>query len=103
VAAARYYELSVDHSPVGAARFGRHCHIGRPFSVDHTIAAGFFRKAADSNSADVANSFGCCPERGEGVAVDIDLGVRHCQNAASQSQPAGLYGSGCCLEVGRVI
>jgi TPR repeat protein len=103
VAAARYYELSADHSPAGAARFGRCCHLGQGVAADSTIAAEFFRKAADSNDADGANSFGCCLERGDGVSMNIDQAVDYYRKAASQSHPAGLYNFGRCLEYGRGI
>jgi TPR repeat protein len=35
------------------------------------ITAEQFRKAADLGSADGANSFGCCFERGNGVDIDL--------------------------------
>jgi TPR repeat protein len=102
-AAGRYYELSADHSSAGAFRFGQCCRKGRGVPIDFTVAAEFFRKAADSGNADGANSFGCCLERGEGVDANIELAVKYFRKAASQSHPSGLYNIGRCFEYGLGI
>jgi hypothetical protein len=102
-AAARYYEQSSNRSKSGAFRFGRCYELGRRVPVDFTIAAEFFRHAADSGDADGANCFGCCLERGEGVDVNLELAVHYYREAASQSHPSGLYNIGRCLEYGRGI
>jgi TPR repeat protein len=76
-AAARYYELSADHSIAGAFRLGQCCQNSLGVPVDFTVAVEFFQKAADTSNADGANSFGCCLERGEGVDVNIELVVKY--------------------------
>jgi TPR repeat protein len=43
----------------------------RGVPLDFKVAAEFFKKASDSNDADVATNFGCCLERSEGVGEDI--------------------------------
>jgi serine/threonine protein kinase len=103
ISAVRYYELSSDESPDGAALYGR-CHqTGRGTPIDFTLAAEYFQKAADSDNAAGANDFGCCLEKGEGINKDIDRAVRYYRKAASQSHPAGLYNIGRCLEYGKGI
>jgi hypothetical protein len=59
------------------------CRSVLEFPIDFTVAAEFFKKAADSNDADDLNNFGCCLEQGQGVDADIDLAVRYYEKAAS--------------------
>jgi TPR repeat protein len=99
-AAARYYELSADHSPIGAVRFGWCCKLGRGVPIDFTIAAESFLRAAELNDADGANSIGCCLEIGNGVEANIELAAHYYNKAASHSHPAGTYNFGRCLEYG---
>jgi TPR repeat protein len=76
---------------------------GLGIPVDFTVAAEFFKKAADSGDADGLNSFGCCLEQGQGVDADIDLEVRFYRKAASLFHPDGLDNFGRCLEHGKGI
>jgi TPR repeat protein len=99
----RYYEQCSDSFPECSARFGWCLQTGRGIPIDFTVAAEFFKKAADLNDADDINSFGCCFERGEGVDSDIDWAVWHYRRAASLSHPDGLYDFGRCLEYGKRI
>jgi TPR repeat protein len=72
-AAARYYELSADHSSVGAFHLGRCCSIGRGIPIDFTLAAEFFLRAADSGDLDGERGFGCYVERDKGVDATLNL------------------------------
>jgi TPR repeat protein len=89
--AANNYELSSVDSSASGVSYGRCCQTGRGIPVDFTVAAEFFRKAADSDDPDDVNSFGCCLERGEGLETDIERAVRYYRKAASQNHPDGLY------------
>jgi TPR repeat protein len=73
--AVRYYERCSDLFPAASACFGRCLETGLGIPVDFTVAAEFFKKAADSDDANGMNSFGCCLERGQGVDPDIDWAV----------------------------
>jgi TPR repeat protein len=101
--AVRNYERCSDLSPAGSSRFGWCLHTGFGIPIDFTIAAEFFKKAADLNDADGLNSFGCCLEQGQGVDVNIDLAVGYYRKAAKQFHSDGLYNFGRCLEYGKGI
>jgi hypothetical protein len=76
---------------------------GRGVPVDFTIAAEFFKKAADSHDVDAMNSFGCCLEQGKGVDINTDLAVSYYRRAAKQFDSDGMYNFGRSLEYGKSI
>jgi hypothetical protein len=96
-------ERCSDLSPASSVCFGWCLHTGRGVPVDFTVAAEFFKKAADLNDVNGINSFGCCLEQGQGVDPDIHLAVQYYRKAASLSDPDGMYNFGRCLEYGKGI
>jgi TPR repeat protein len=101
--AIRHYEQCSDLSSASSNCFGWRLQIGCSVPIDFTIAAEFFKKAADSNYPDGSNSFGCCLEQGQGVDIDIDWATSYYQRAASRFHSDGMYNFGRCLEYGRGI
>jgi hypothetical protein len=65
--------------------------IGQGVPVDCTVAAEYFRIAADSGNLDGANNFGACLERGEGIDADAKRAVFLFQKAAAYSHRDALY------------
>jgi TPR repeat protein len=57
--------------PAGSAWYGWCCQAGKGIPINFTVAAEYFKKAADLNDECGANSFGASLERGEGVDEDI--------------------------------
>jgi TPR repeat protein len=101
--AVRNYERCSDLRPARAACFAWCLQTGRGIPIDFTVAAEFFKKAADSNDANGLNGFGCCLERGEGVDPDIDRAISYYRSAATLFHPDALYNFGRCREYGRGI
>jgi TPR repeat protein len=99
----RYYELCSDRSPAGTAYSGWRLQTGGAISIDFTVAADCFKKAADSNDADGRDGFGCCLERAEDIDPDIHHAVFYYRRAAWLSQSDGLYNYERCLEDGKRI
>jgi TPR repeat protein len=62
-------------SRAGSSRFGWCFQTGRGISVDFTVASELFKKAADSNDANILNSFGYCLEKDQGADANIDLAI----------------------------
>jgi hypothetical protein len=81
--------------------YGWCLHTGIGVPVDLTVAAEFFKKVADSNDKDGANSFGRSLGRGEGVEVDLDQAVHYYHKAASQSHRDGMYNFGRCVKISQ--
>jgi hypothetical protein len=75
-AGVRYYELASNLSAAGSARAGWCWQARKGVPIDFTVAAEFFKKAADSKDGCSANSFDCCLECGKGVDEDMELTVR---------------------------
>jgi TPR repeat protein len=73
--AIQYYERCSDSFPAGSACFGSCLQTGKGIPVDFTVAAEFFKEAADLDNPDGINNFGCYLERGEGVDPDIELAL----------------------------
>jgi TPR repeat protein len=92
--AVQYYEGCSEFSVEASLRFGWCLRTGREIPVDFTIAAEFFKKAADLNNSDGINSFACCLEQGEVVDPDTDQAVSHYRRVAKQGHPDGIYNFG---------
>jgi TPR repeat protein len=102
-AAVRSYKLSSNLSAAGSARAGWCWRAGKGFPIDFTVAAEFFKKAADLNNGWGANSFGCCLECGKGVDKDMELAIRYYRKEVSQSDRDGTHNFARCLEYGKGI
>jgi TPR repeat protein len=103
ITAGQYYERCCDLSPTASVCFGWCLQTGLGIPIDFTVAAEFFKKAADLNDANGINSFGCCLERGQDVDADIDCAISYYRRATKQSHSDGMYNFGRCLEYGKGI
>jgi TPR repeat protein len=107
--ASRYYEKCSDEFAAASVCFGWCLQTGFGIPIDFTIAAEFFRKAADSNNStdfdcsNGANNFGRCLELGQGVDVNMKWSVSYYRTAALLSDADGMYNFGRCLEYGKGV
>jgi TPR repeat protein len=101
ITAAQYYERCSNLSPAASTCFGWCLQSGRGIPVEITVAAEFFKRAADLDDVDGVNSFGCCLEQGQGVDPDIDEAASYYRRATSHFHPDGMYNFGRCLREGN--
>ena len=78
-------------------RFAKKIFYQDGVNLDRSVAAKYFKMAADQNHPKGQNGYGACLEFGIGVAADMNEAVKYYALSAAQGDPVGQMNYGICL------